>query len=212
MSTSPAINAAGVGCRRKSIFTEIALDDDVENEIPTDWTDFNMSWGFLPIHDGSTETDDDEDEDESDICIRSPSMCTDYRQLPSPTIAYPKATRLIFLALVLALISPILHGPSLGVAEFGAKAWTVRGTRSSGVDEDIGLLAARADSPATVCTRWAHQSTTLIIYLPRLGWLTLARRSRQWHVVYLRRSSYREVRSNTEHMELVTTSIFLDLH
>ncbi|KAI9778533.1 MAG: hypothetical protein M1835_004906, partial [Candelina submexicana] len=166
MAISPSRNAAGPGCRRKSIFTEIALDDDVRNEIPTDWSDFNVSWGFPPITGETSESDDDEDE--SDACIPSPTTSIDCRQPPTPATAFPNATRLIFLALLLALISPVLHAPSSGVAEFGAKALTLRRRGSSSIDEGVGLLAARDDSPTTVCTRWAHQSAlvngTLYIY------------------------------------------------
>ncbi|KAI9711349.1 MAG: hypothetical protein M1812_007198 [Candelaria pacifica] len=161
MSTSISTNAAGLGCRRKSIFTEIALDDDVENEVPTDWTSFNVSWGFPPVVDAM----DEDDDEESDACISSPTKNTDIRWPPSPTIAFPNPSRLIFLALLLAVISPILHTSPLG---FGAKASTIRRGASSGIDEDVALLAARDDSPATVCTRWAHQSAlingTLYIY------------------------------------------------
>lgn len=156
--------------RYKSAFTEIGLDG------AADTTNCNMR-NFLDTRPGSRvrwrsqidiqETEQQHERDFEPEISTAKSAATPHQYGSSATIV----SRLSFLAVVLAIMIPVLHMSPLlqtGPAVLGAEAAPTTPMPGTHQNLESTRLHSRQDNAADICLRWSHQSAvvngTLYLY------------------------------------------------
>ena len=156
--------------RYKSAFTEIGLDEaadtttsNLEHRRPTRPSS-RVRWrSQVDIHEV-------EQQEEGDVKpeIRRTVPTTTWHHYGSSAAVL---SRLSFVAVVLAIMIPVLHMSPLlyaGTTSIGAEAGPITPNPARYHDREPTQLSPRQDNPADACLRWSHQSAvvngTLYLY------------------------------------------------
>jgi hypothetical protein len=149
--------------RYKSAFTEIGLDGaadmtkcNMRNVTPTR-PGLRVRWrSQVQIH----EVEQQENEDSRPEIPHSVPTTTWHQYGSSAALV----SRLSFLAVVLAIMIPVLHTSPLlypGPTIIGAEAGPIAPRSARDYDLESTKLLPRQSNPADVCLRWSHQSAVV---------------------------------------------------
>ncbi len=168
---SPSTTPDRAKRRRTSVFKEIGLDDDYEdNSAPASLRNMRprqqVHCRSRPaLHDAPVlrEQDRSNAEDSAPRFAKSDSAASRTK--------FPSMTRVYILALILAIALPVLHNsPFVGGAENSIIGVEGRVIKTSAAQERAaidGELVSRDNSPTDVCIRWSHQSKDVSKFLSR---------------------------------------------